>query len=96
MDKKKIMNWVIAIIVAIVYLSISIIFDAWAYSWLIWVVYAIYRFIAKQTNYNLKWSWNTMANESKKDFNVMMNNNKDMPKIQIVEDEKIIKKIWWN
>ena len=33
-----------------------------------------------------------MANESKKDFNVMMNNNKDMPKIQIVEDEKIIKK----
>ena len=54
MDKKKIMNWVIAIIVAIVYLSISIIFDAWAYSWLIWVVYAIYRFIAKQTNYNLQ------------------------------------------
>lgn len=47
MDKKKIMNWVIAIIVAIVYLSISIIFDAWVYSWLIWVVYAIYRFIAK-------------------------------------------------
>ena len=47
MDKKKIMNWVIAIIVAIVYLSISIRFDAWAYSWLIWVVYAIYRFIAK-------------------------------------------------
>ena len=33
-----------------------------------------------------------MANESKKDLNVMMNNNKDMPKIQIVEDEKIIKK----
>lgn len=47
MDKKKIMNWVIAIIVAIVYLSVSIIFDVWAYSWLIWVVYAIYRFIAK-------------------------------------------------
>jgi hypothetical protein len=34
-----------------------------------------------------------MANESKKDFNVMMNNNKDMPKIQIVEDEKTIKKM---
>lgn len=47
MDKKKIMNWVIAIIVAIVYLAVSIIFDVWAYSWLIWVVYAIYRFIAK-------------------------------------------------
>ena len=29
-----------------------------------------------------------MANESKKDFNAMMRNNKDMPKIQVVEDEK--------
>ena len=28
-----------------------------------------------------------MANENKKDFNTMMKNNKDMPKIQIVEDE---------
>ena len=37
MDKKKIINWVIAIIVAIVYLAVSIIFNAWAYSWLIWV-----------------------------------------------------------
>ena len=33
-----------------------------------------------------------MSNESKKDFNAMMKNNKDMPKIQIVEDEKIIQK----
>ena len=33
-----------------------------------------------------------MANESKKDFNAMMNDNKDMPKIKIVEDEKTIKK----
>ena len=33
-----------------------------------------------------------MANENKKDFNAMMKNNKDMPKIQIVEDEKTIKK----
>lgn len=47
MEKKKMMNWVIAIIVAILYLSVSIIFDAWTYSWLIWVVYAVYRFIAK-------------------------------------------------
>ena len=47
MDKKKVMNWIIAIIVAIVYLTVSIIFKAWAYSWLIWVVYAIYRFIVK-------------------------------------------------
>ena len=47
MDKKKIMNWIIAIIVAIVYLTVSIIFKAWAYSWIIWVVYVIYRFIVK-------------------------------------------------
>ena len=47
MDNKKIINWVIAIIVAIVYLAVSIIFNAWAYSWLIWVAYAIYRFIVK-------------------------------------------------
>ena len=32
-----------------------------------------------------------MANENKKDFNAMMKNNKDMPKIQIVEDENTIK-----
>lgn len=47
MDKKKIINWVIAVIVAIVYLTVSIIFKCWAYSWLIWVAYAIYRFIVK-------------------------------------------------
>ena len=33
-----------------------------------------------------------MANEDKKDFNKMMNDDKGMPKIQIVTDEKIIKK----
>lgn len=47
MDKKKITNWIIAIIVAVVYLTVSIIFKNWVYSWLIWVAYAIYRFIAK-------------------------------------------------
>lgn len=47
MDNKKIINWVIAVIVVILYLSVSIIFDIWTYSWLIWVVYAIYRFIVK-------------------------------------------------
>ncbi len=47
MDKKKVMNWIIAIIVAIVYLIVSFIFDAWVYSWLIWVLYATYRFIVK-------------------------------------------------
>lgn len=38
---------ILNIIVAIVYLAVSIIFNAWAYSWLIWVAYAIYRFIVK-------------------------------------------------
>lgn len=37
-----------------------------------------------------------MANEDKKDFNKMMKQNKDMPKIQIIEDEKIIKKYGGN
>lgn len=33
-----------------------------------------------------------MVNENKKDFNAMMNNSKDMPKIQIVTDKKTIEK----
>lgn len=45
--KKK--NWIIAIAVAIVYLTISILFDLWFFSWIIWVAYAIYRFIVKDT-----------------------------------------------
>ena len=45
--KKKKMNWIIAILVAVLYLSISIIFNIWTYSWLIWVAYSIYRFIEK-------------------------------------------------
>lgn len=47
MDKKKIINWIIAIIVAIVYLAFSSIFNSWTYSWIIWVAYAFYRFIVK-------------------------------------------------
>ncbi len=31
-----------------------------------------------------------MANENKKDFNLMLKNNKDMPKINIIEDKKTI------
>lgn len=29
-----------------------------------------------------------MANEDKKDFNAMLHNNKDMPKFQIITDQK--------
>lgn len=65
---KKIINWVIAIIVAIVYLLVSIIFVAWAYSWIIWVVYAIYRFIVKCNNLCLE-SENMVKSNIKKEFN---------------------------
>ena len=47
MDKKKMKHWIRAITVAIIYLTVSIVFNAWPYSWLIWVAYAIYRFIVK-------------------------------------------------
>ena len=33
-----------------------------------------------------------MANEDKKDFNAMLNDSKDMPKFQIITDEKSIQK----
>ena len=33
-----------------------------------------------------------MANEDKKDFNAMLNDSKDMPKFQIITDEKSIEK----
>lgn len=33
-----------------------------------------------------------MANEQKKDFNAMLHDNKDMPKVQIIADEKSIEK----
>lgn len=37
-----------------------------------------------------------MANETKKDFNKMLNEKKDMPKIQIITDEKSIEKYGGN
>lgn len=33
-----------------------------------------------------------MVNESEKDFNAMLNNDKDMPKTQIITDEKTIQR----
>lgn len=36
-------NWIIAIAVAIFYLTVSILFNLWAFSWIIWIVYATYR-----------------------------------------------------
>ena len=37
-----------------------------------------------------------MANEDKKDFNAMLNDSKDMPKFQIITDEKSIEKYGGN
>ncbi len=37
-----------------------------------------------------------MANEDKKDFNAMLNDSKDMPKIQIITDQKSIEKYGGN
>lgn len=37
-----------------------------------------------------------MANEEKKDFNAMLHNSKDMPKFQMITDEKSIKKYGGN
>lgn len=37
-----------------------------------------------------------MANEDKKDFNAMLNDNKDMPKFQIITDAKSIEKYGGN
>lgn len=33
-----------------------------------------------------------MANEDRKDFNAMLHDNKDMPKLQIITDQKVIEK----
>lgn len=33
-----------------------------------------------------------VANEEKKDFNAMLHKDRDMPEMQIVTDEKVIKK----
>lgn len=45
MENTKKKNWIIATSVAIIYLTVSILFDLWAFSWIICVVYAIYRLI---------------------------------------------------
>ena len=42
---RKIINWVIAILVAILYIIISIVTLKWRYTWIIWVVYCFYRIV---------------------------------------------------
>ncbi len=40
---KKIMNWIIAIVVALLYIIISLISQKWQYTWIVWIVYCAYR-----------------------------------------------------
>ena len=40
---RKIMNWVIAVVVAALYVTISFITLKWQYTWIIWAVYCVYR-----------------------------------------------------
>ena len=40
---RKIMNWVIAVVVAALYVTISFITLKWQYTWIIWAVYCAYR-----------------------------------------------------
>lgn len=42
---KKITNWVIAILVAILYITISLITQKWQLTWIIWLIYCVYRII---------------------------------------------------
>ena len=41
--KKKITNWIIAIMVAVLYLMISVISHKWEITWVVWIVYCFYR-----------------------------------------------------
>ena len=50
---KKIMNWIIAIVVALLYILISLISQKWQYTWIVWVVYCAYRTVENIVNYFL-------------------------------------------
>lgn len=50
---KKIMNWVIAVVVAALYVTISLITLKWQYTWIIWAVYCVYRTVESIIIYRL-------------------------------------------
>ena len=50
---KKIMNWIIAIVVALLYIVISLISQKWQYTWIVWVVYCAYRTVENIVNHFL-------------------------------------------
>ncbi len=39
----RIMNWIIASVVAAIYLTVSLITQKWEYTWIIWLIYCVYR-----------------------------------------------------
>lgn len=49
MEKVRIKNWIVAILVAAVYLTVSFVFNSWSYSWMIWIGYAVYRATSKNS-----------------------------------------------
>ena len=50
---RKIMNWVIAVVVAALYITISLITLKWQYTWIIWAVYCVYRTVESIIIYHL-------------------------------------------
>lgn len=50
---RKIMNWVIAVVVAALYVTISLITLKWKYTWIIWAVYCAYRTVESIIIYRL-------------------------------------------
>lgn len=50
---KKIMNWVIAVVVAALYITVSLITLKWQYTWIIWAVYCAYRTVESIIIYRL-------------------------------------------
>ena len=51
--QKKIMNWIIAIVVALLYIVISLISKKWQYTWSVWMVYCVYRTVDRIVNHFL-------------------------------------------
>lgn len=50
---KKIMNWIIAVVVALLYILISLISQKWQYTWIVWIVYCVYRTVESIVNHFL-------------------------------------------
>ena len=72
MENTKKKNWIIAIAVAIIYLAVSILFDLWAFSWIIWVAYAIYRFIVRQLTSSLTILYPYIQGSQSQDWGVLL------------------------